>query len=72
MTMNALAKKVVANENNYNSWDVISMHARLFKIFTNKNELAEFLLEYARFGWKVESVEEDEKQPHKLVIWLTL
>ena len=72
MTIKALAKKVLENEQGYECWDVISLHLRLFKIFTDKQELHDFLLEYGEFGWKIDEVERDKDNPKKQVIWLKL
>jgi hypothetical protein len=73
MTIKMLAKNLLEdNEQDVSSWEVISMYARLYKIFTDKKELHDFLLEYGEFGWKVDCLEKDKEQPHKLVIWLKL
>ena len=72
MTINALAKKVLENEQGNTCWEVISMDTRLFKIFTDNRELHDFLLDYGRFGWKVDCLEKDENQPHKIIIWLKI
>ena len=72
MTIKALAKQVMANEQGYTHWTVISMHERLYKEFTDKNDLKDFLLEYGKWGWKVDEIEEDENETHKLIIWLKM
>ena len=72
MTIKALAKQVMANEHGYAHWTVISMHERLYKEFTDKIELKDFLIEYGKWGWKVDEIEEDENETNKLVIWLKM
>ena len=75
MTIRMLAKNLLEdNEQDVSSWEVISMYARLYKIFTDKKELHDFLLEYAQFGWKLESIEK-KKDAHgrcTSVIWLKI
>lgn len=72
MTIKALAKQVMTNEQGYTHWTVISMHERLYKEFTDKIELKDFLLEYGKWGWKVDEIEEDENETHKLIIWVKM
>ena len=75
MTIKMLAKHLIEdNEQDVSSWEVISMYARLFKIFTDRKELHDFLLEYAEFGWKLESVEKkkDAQGKSTSVIWLKI
>ena len=73
MTIKMLAKRLIEDEEqDVSSWEVISMDTRLFKIFTDKKELHDFLLDYAKFGWKVDCLEKDENQPHKIIIWLKI
>ncbi len=75
MTIKMLAKNLLEdNEQDVSSWEVISMDTRLFKIFTDRNELHDFLLEYAQFGWKLESIEKKKDAQGRCtsVIWLKI
>ena len=75
MTIKMLAKRLIEDEEqDVSSWEVISMDTRLFKIFTDRKELHDFLLEYAQFGWKLESIEKNTDAQGRCtsVIWLKI
>lgn len=76
MTIKMLAKRLIEDDEelmNVDCWEVISLHSRLFKIFTDRKELHDFLLEYAEFGWKLDKVEKKKDAPDNTsLVWLKI